>query len=322
MFTMKTILLFCFCGISPLMGGTVVITSLSDEQHPLAPLCMLDGSPLLEDAVVMVGAFPGLSDDEILNESATGSYSQVATAFRPFGKSCAIGEGAAGSSGDFEIAVREALVNETSPWNGEEVSVLIQRGNGAEFLVARFKGIVFEADSDTGLESFLSLHLASAKVIVGNCYGGTQITTTPPPSACSFNVWIEGFRNITNAGQRLPEADADGDGRSNLLEYATGGNPSSPTDLPPCQIIRDEGGDYWVRFSRVVGVGSIRHTIEFSTSLDLTWKDLLGDVELDPNPPDSEFLKWMRMKIPAPLGANGFFRIKHEADDLPLSSLP
>ena len=48
-----------------------------------------------------------------------------------------------------------------------------------------------------------------------------QGATTP------FGTWIDGFTSITDPDDKLPGADADGDGVTNLVEFALNGDPSS-----------------------------------------------------------------------------------------------
>lgn len=295
--------------IWPAVAGTVVITSLPDESHPLAPLTSLGGIPLGGGVEVKVGAFPGMSDDGILDAAATGGFAQVAAVFQSFGSANGIGAGADGQAGNFEISVRQATPGPASPWVGEEVSLLITKDGGLEFLVARFKGRLFEADPDTGLEPLLSLHLADAKLIVGNRYGVGNIATSPAPVAGSFSTWIAGFSGITDADKRLPDADPDGDGRSNFLEYASGGNPAFSTDPKPCQFLSDGQGDFWIHFSRATGIGSVSHQIETSGNLVSPWVPLEGVIVQDPEPPASNGVNWMKIRVPQPAGPTGFFRL-------------
>ena len=305
-------------GVSaPLMGGTVVVTSLPDEAHPLEPLATLSGLPLANGTEVSVGAFPGMSDDEVLNAASTGGFTRIAADFVRFGKSSAIGAGVDQKEGHFEIAVQQNTSAAPSSWVGEEVSLLITKGAGQEFLVARFRSCRFAADPDTGLKPLQSLHLADAVIIVGNRYGSAKIATSPAPAAGSYSAWIAGFPNITDPAMRLPGADPDRDGRNNFLEYATGGDPASAADPSPCQILPDEAGAIWIRFSRAAGIGSIRHTVEACADLASPWQPVVGTLEADPNPPLAGSLNWMRMRVPLPMAKQGFFRLKSESSDIP-----
>jgi hypothetical protein len=303
------VLFYLSAAMSPIMAGTVVITSLPDESRPFVPLTSLGGVALGSGVVVKVGAFPGLSDDAILDVAAAGGFPQLAAAFQSFGGVQGIGDGVDGQAGNFEISVRQASPDPASPCVGEEVSLFITKDGGQEFLVARFKGKLFQVDPDTGLEPLLSLHLADAKVVVGNRYGAGSIATSPAPEAGSFSTWIGGFTNITAPDQRLPDADPDGDGRSNFLEYATGGDPGSSADSKPCQILSDGEGDFWIRFSRATGIGGISHQIETSGDLVSPWLPLDGNLVPDPGPPASAGISWMKIRVPQPAGSVGFFRL-------------
>ena len=86
-----------------LHAGTVVITSVPDENHPLDPLTDFAGVPLEPGGQVRVGAFPGLNDAQVLDLAAQG-LAAVEGAFVSFGDACQIGQGVEGADGVFEIA--------------------------------------------------------------------------------------------------------------------------------------------------------------------------------------------------------------------------
>ena len=302
------ILILAVFPLDALLAGTVVITSVPDEQHPLAPLTSLGGIPLAAGVELRVGAFPGMTDDQILN-AAAGGLVQLTASFVSFGASFAIGDGVDGATGSFEIAAKQNSGTPQALWVGEKISLIIRTQAGGEFLVARFDGKTFEADPDTGLDPLLSLHLADAKIVVGNRYGASNFATSSAPASGTFDTWIHSFPSIMDPAKRLPAADADGDGRSNFLEYVTAGNPASPDDQAPCQILRDGEGAFWVRFSRTAGLGSVRYSVESSDNLLTAWQALGGTVEPDPDPPVAGSPNWMRVRVPAPLGSNGFFRL-------------
>jgi hypothetical protein len=288
---------------SPLQAGTVVITSQQDETHSLQPLTALSGIPLGVGTQVRVGAFPGLSDDQVLDLAHQGTM-QLSEQFIPFGSACSIGQGVEGAAGSFEIAVKDS--GSAPAWAGQTISMLIQTAGG-EFIVARFPGKIFELETATGLEPLLSLHLADAKVIVGNRLGSENLATAVAPSVGSFSTWLAGFPSIIDPALKFPHADADSDGRSNFLEYATGGNPASASDPAPCWISSDPSGSLWVRFSRVPGLGAIDYRLE-SGDLLTPWQETTGTVE-----PDPENTNTMRLQLPAPVSNSKFFRLMVES---------
>lgn len=301
--TLRSMLLACIT-TCPLLAGTVVITSVPDEVHVIEPLTSLAGVPLEVGTQVRVGAFPGLDDDQLLDTAAQGGLAQVSAALVPFGSPCSIGQGVEGAAGGFEIAVKDS--GAASAWAGETVSLLIQTPGG-EFLVARFDGKLFEVESETGLEPLLSLHLADARIIVGSRIGGAKLATSTAPPVGSFGNWLAGFPAITDPALKLPAADADSDGRSNFLEYATGGDPSSSGDPAPCSLQPAAEGGFWIRFSPVPGLGAIRYALESSQDMSAPWLEAEGDIEPDPEDPSS-----MRLRLPVPLSASGFFRLNVE----------
>jgi hypothetical protein len=294
---------FIVASYLPLSAEIVIITSVPEETRPIAPLTSLGGIPLDGTAQVRVGAFPGVVDDALLDLAATAGLSGVSGAFSPFGATASIGQGVGGAAGGFEISIRDTT---SSSLAGEVISLLIQTQNG-EFLVARFSGRLFQLQTATGLEPLHSLHLADAHLIAGNRVGSARFSTSPAPAVASFTTWIAGFPTITNPALKLPEADADGDGRSNFLEYATGGNPSVAGDAAACKFQREGDGSMWVQFYRMPGLGSVRYTPQFSADLQSPW--LETTLPAEPDPGNAAIL---RLPLTLPLAPAGFFRLAVE----------
>jgi hypothetical protein len=55
----------------------------------------------------------------------------------------------------------------------------------------------------------------------------------------TYSDWISWYLPLASSNDRLPGADADGDGLSNLMEYATGTNPAGWSDGPEVFINND-----------------------------------------------------------------------------------
>ncbi len=298
---------------APLAAGTVVVTSVPDETRPLQPLGSLDGTPLSGEAEIRIGAFPGMDADALLDSAATGGLAAISAAFVPFGEPRRIGEGTADEEGSFEISVRQEIPDPGSPLVGETISLLIRQGE--EILVARFPGENFEADPDTALEPVKSLHLSDARLVLGNRLGTDKLAAGPVSAQGSYDLWIGGFPAISDPALQLPGADADGDGRSNFLEYATGGDPASPLDPPPCQLVR-EGAYMWVKFRREPGLGTVGLSVESSASLAADWAEFSGTLEPDPGSSGGDDPGWFRMQV-IPGTGPAFFRLSTGEEEEP-----
>jgi hypothetical protein len=293
------------------MAGTVMVTNFPDEAHPLPPLTSLGHIPLGVESEVLLGAFPGRDDDDLLDKAKEG-YEALLAEFVRFGAVRTMRQGSRREDGRFEIAERQVIPETGSALEGEEIFLLIHREEQNEFIVARFPGQTFQADTETGLEQELSLHLADAKVIVGHRAGSTLLATSPAPAVGSFATWIGGFPGITDEALRLTDADPDQDGQTNFLEYATGGDPSVPSQQGRCRLI-EEYGSLWILFPRFVGLGTIDYQIESSADLNSSWeKYSLDELEWDSFPLDAEGPVLMRLRVQESPLSSQFFRLRVE----------
>ena len=101
--------------------------------------------------------------------------------------------------------------------------------------------------------------------------------TNPPPNGTTipvleysavretYDAWrVRHF--ATNAPAGDPEADPDNDGRSNLLEYATGSKPNSTTD-PAAIEAKFEASSFVLTVRKGPGVKDVRYEVEGSSNL-------------------------------------------------------
>ena len=271
---LRLLTLASLLSLPSLKASTVVISAVPDGPRPVEPLCDSALQPLPAGVEVKIGSFPGISPDVLLDTAKTGGYAAVAAAFVPFGRPCSIGDGVDGDQGRFEIAARQPQLQAGSPLAGSEIAVLISKNNGQEFLIARFPGKVFAADTETGIEPLQTLHLSTAKLVVGSRFQGSALATSPPPATGSFANWVETFSSLTSPENLTPESDPDADGQPNFLEYVTGSDPTQSTGTPSCQIIRDESGVVWLRFRRRTGIGALDYIVETTDFPALAWQAL------------------------------------------------
>jgi len=125
-------------------------------------------------------------------------------------------------------------------------------------------------------------------------------TNRTDPGIPGFGAWAA----VCGLANPSPGADPDGDGRSNLLEYAQGTPPNGSAALPPPLSTPTAGPE--VLFSNSVGRVSARHPrprltdgsrieVAFESSTDLKrWEPVTAQpwVEVDPGSPEWETLHW------------------------------
>lgn len=91
------------------------------------------------------------------------------------------------------------------------------------------------------------------------------------PNPASYSGW-KTDHSLYNANAD-DDADPDGDGVKNLLEFALGGNPNAYNfDLLPTELTVEDGGSRYLelRFTRPQGLSEITYTVQTSTDLN-TW---------------------------------------------------
>ena len=137
---------------------------------------------------------------------------------------------------------------------------------------------------------------------------------TPPPPATPFEAWRTSMG--LEGEQALPDADPDADGRSNLAEYAFGGNPGqadSPSGGPILQ--RTPEGGVW-RFIRRENDAQIQYTLLRSANLN-DWDVVTLPLASEPIP---EMPGFSRVTVTLPvtdISTQEFFKVR--ADYLAVS---
>ena len=91
------------------------------------------------------------------------------------------------------------------------------------------------------------------------------------PSAQTFDTWrVAKFGANANSPIAAPDADPDGDGVANLLEYALGADPLSSASRNLPSLV--PGAYLTISFSRVTAASDLTYTVQVSSDL-LTWLD-------------------------------------------------
>lgn len=93
-----------------------------------------------------------------------------------------------------------------------------------------------------------------------------------------FTTWIGGF-GLTNASDRLPDADPDHDGIPNGIEFVLGGNPATGMDsalMPTGELVSADvgaGTTAYLKFTfrRSTASASLHPGISYNTDLGTTW---------------------------------------------------
>ncbi|MEM9157763.1 MAG: TlpA disulfide reductase family protein [Verrucomicrobiota bacterium] len=106
-----------------------------------------------------------------------------------------------------------------------------------------------------------------------NFYRNVAETVVPGNEAIpsGFEAWAS--QNIDDAGSRGALADADGDGLSNLFEYACSSDPEDSKSRKPLECELDKEGRYVFRYCRSKSAEGVEESIEYSDDM-VEWTPL------------------------------------------------
>lgn len=153
------------------------------------------------------------------------------------------------------------------------------RGRGIHFLTLQASGTLLENGMST----------ASAPTVY-------TFAVEPEP----WHWWqLEHFGLKANQAEALPDADRDGDGAPNLLEYALGLDPHSDSraGLPFVSTSVDQGELYLtLAFRRPEGRSDIRYAVEVSDDL-LDWEEIENaERNADSLRTDTDGVEWLSVR--------------------------
>jgi fibronectin-binding autotransporter adhesin len=99
--------------------------------------------------------------------------------------------------------------------------------NGAKLTLATYSGTLTGTfkDRPQGSTVLIGENEFTLSYTDGNAI---TLTSTNESSADPFTTWIDSFLSLTEPNDKLPDSDPDGDGRSNLEEFAFDGDPTNP----------------------------------------------------------------------------------------------
>jgi hypothetical protein len=114
-------------------------------------------------------------------------------------------------------------------------------------------------------------------VVTATNLGGTSASSNQASALplSALQSWrLTHFGTISNSGSAADAADPDGDGRSNLLEYAIGGDPNA-TDAGSAAVLGKtaDGTRLTLTFTRIAD-SSLTYTVQASNNLTLPWTDI------------------------------------------------
>lgn len=289
------ILMVAGCGVS--MGSTVVFSNLVAETAGSASrLVDSHGAPLAAGSWIRLGTFGNLGTAEIAALAQQGPAVLLA-AFIPFGGESSIGIGANSAPGRIEFAESAPL---TSPLPGLQAVLLNgpSPGTATEVLIASLPGIA-PPDDASGLIGYLAVHLEDTSLIVGTQTAGEFATVALVTAG--FESWMTDHTSSGLSPEKLlPNADADGDGAANLLEYGLGTLPGDAASHPVVEST-PENGILRIRFLSRIDDPNLALFLQTSGNLlEGSWVAATTTPEAVPSPsyPAPAGFEWLQQDLP------------------------
>ncbi len=97
-----------------------------------------------------------------------------------------------------------------------------------------------------------------------------------PGGLSAYEAWVE--TNVASSDERGVSEDPDGDGLSNLYEFACGSNPDDDTSRRALDCSHSGNGDYIFRYARSKTAGGVTNVIQISSDLT-NWSEYIPSPE-------------------------------------------
>jgi hypothetical protein len=149
--------------------------------------------------------------------------------------------------------------------------------------------------------------LAGGQFSVLESGGDLHLSFTPAPYTLLETWRLAHFGSTTNAGPGADGADPDGDGRKNIVEYATGTEPNAFTAASPATAgITPDGLRLTVTFNRIADPALV-YSVAAANSLHSSWTSIwsstgpsntVGTITVsDPEPISDHSLRFLDVSV-------------------------
>ncbi len=113
---------------------------------------------------------------------------------------------------------------------------------------------------------------------------GSSAQVSVTPVATGYEGWLAGYPAITGPN-RSPDADPDGDGQPNGIEFMTGTSPASSASSAPVTATRDGSGNLVLQFKRMDAAKAYTVTVESTSDFSAPWTSVTVPLASIAGPP-------------------------------------
>jgi autotransporter-associated beta strand protein len=263
-------------------GSTLAISTSRNSTGNVSPLLELTGTGITTTAgsTLSFGLRPAVLPANTADDNQTVSVAGAVT-----GPGSVVCQGTAlslftlnapGYSGDTSVLGGTLKLSAANPANESATVTLAETDaklelafSGSDTVSRLFLGTTQLAAGTYGATGSGATNIDDARFI-----GTGVLNVTTGPVTDLFAAWASGFLLTGENATRL--ADPDGDGLSNVLEYATGGDP---TLAAPANITTGRSGEFLTLTYTRIADPALTYSVEGTNDLATTWlevDDVLG----------------------------------------------
>ena len=143
-------------------------------------------------------------------------------------------------------------------------------------------------------------------------YSITTVLINSDAAPTSLENWrLQYFGNSANLGNAADTFDSNGDGETNLYEFATGQNPNANTRVTPAMVRNGANLEFTYTRSKAAVADGLTFTVEWSDTLEAGSWSASGIPSQNPPPiAQNTETETLGILVPAGTGGKRFVRLK------------
>lgn len=142
--------------------------------------------------------------------------------------------------------------------------------------------------------------------------GNALVLTYTPASAATFQSWVTGPPYLLSGPAAQADADPDGDGVPNAMEFVLGGNPAVGSDTARLPVLTPSAGPWQFTFRRATASVYLDPVVQYGSDLSgwTTARHNVGGVVITAVPAPESGFEMVTASLPAALAGEPSFFVR------------